>query len=49
MAILPPGAFIGLGLLVALKNMFEQRKSELNRQPLDITEVSADIKPISAS
>lgn len=44
MAVLPPGAFIGLGLLVALKNMFEQRQSELNKQVPNITEVSADIK-----
>lgn len=48
MAILPPGAFIGLGLLIALKNTIAQRQSELNKQTSDITEVSADIKPISA-
>ncbi len=28
LAILPPGAFIGLGLLIALKNHIEQRKTE---------------------
>ena len=27
LALLPPGAFIGLGLLIALKNSFEHRKS----------------------
>ncbi len=48
MAILPPGAFIGLGLLVALKNTFEQRQSELNKQVPNITEVSADIKSTSS-
>ncbi len=28
LAILPPGAFIGLGLLVALKNAIEQRRAQ---------------------
>lgn len=46
MAVLPPGAFIGLGLLVALKNTFEQRQSELNPKQVEITEVSAEIKPM---
>ncbi len=35
LAILPPGAFIGLGLLIALKNYFEARgKKVVKRQPL---------------
>lgn len=28
LAILPPGAFIGLGLLIALKNLIDQRRAE---------------------
>jgi electron transport complex protein RnfE len=27
LAILPPGAFIGLGLLIALKNVIDQRRA----------------------
>ncbi|WP_024850937.1 electron transport complex subunit E [Hydrogenovibrio kuenenii] len=36
LAILPPGAFIGLGLLVALKNAIEQRKLEKKTNALGI-------------
>lgn len=36
LAILPPGAFIGLGLLVALKNVIEQRKQEREQNRLGI-------------
>jgi electron transport complex protein RnfE len=32
-AVLPPGAFIGLGLLIALKNLIEQRAAKRARQP----------------
>ncbi len=32
LAILPPGAFIGLGVLIALKNLFEARRERLDRQ-----------------
>jgi electron transport complex protein RnfE len=32
LAILPPGAFIGLGLLIALKNLIDQRAAA--RQPV---------------
>lgn len=35
LAILPPGAFIGLGLIIAVKNIIEQRKS--NQQAVSIT------------
>jgi len=31
LALLPPGAFIGLGLIVALKNLVDQRK--ISTQP----------------
>ncbi|MCS5589307.1 MAG: electron transport complex subunit RsxE, partial [Candidatus Thioglobus sp.] len=31
LALLPPGAFIGLGLIVALKNLVDQRK--ISSQP----------------
>ncbi len=35
LAILPPGAFIGIGLLIALRNVIEQkRKARLARQPV---------------
>lgn len=36
LAILPPGAFIGLGLLVAWKNAIEQRKTQKMQNPLGI-------------
>ncbi len=32
LAILPPGAFIGLGLLIALKNLIEQRATQKQKQ-----------------
>jgi electron transport complex protein RnfE len=28
LAVLPPGAFIGLGLLIAMKNIIDKRQSE---------------------
>ena len=43
LAILPPGAFIGLGLLIALKNVIDERgtkKSAKKVQPLTDTEPS---------
>ena len=36
LAILPPGAFIGLGLIVALKNAYDIRKQEKMRNKLGI-------------
>ena len=35
LAILPPGAFIGLGLLIALKNAIERRSKQ--QQPMNVT------------
>lgn len=45
LAILPPGAFIGLGLLVALKNVIEQRKQERAQNRLGI---QVAVNPIKA-
>ncbi len=42
LAILPPGAFICLGFLIALKNLFEQRKTERAKQ-------TAPAEPIPAT
>ena len=42
LAILPPGAFIGLGLLIAVKNSIEKHKSK------KVVLVSAPIKPAEA-
>ncbi len=33
LAVLPPGAFIGLGLLIALKNLIDQRLAQKQKQP----------------
>ncbi len=38
LAILPPGAFIGLGLLIAVKNLIEQRAAKRARQSVPATE-----------
>jgi electron transport complex protein RnfE len=43
LAILPPGAFIGLGLLIALKNVIDKRLAEPTKQ-----EVSLPIPPAKA-
>lgn len=34
LAVLPPGAFIGLGLLIALKNLIDQRLAQKQKQPV---------------
>jgi electron transport complex protein RnfE len=34
LAILPPGAFIGLGLLIALKNVIDRRRKERKAAPV---------------
>jgi len=34
LAILPPGAFIGLGLLIAVKNLIDQRRAERRKAPI---------------
>ena len=44
LAILPPGAFLGLGLLIALKNVIEKRQAERAR-----TAIPVQIQPESAS
>jgi len=36
LAILPPGAFIGLGLLIAFKNMFDAKKAKKQQNQLGI-------------
>jgi len=36
LAILPPGAFIGLGLLIALKNVIDQRRVEQATKPFPV-------------
>ncbi|MDH5361178.1 MAG: electron transport complex subunit E [Gammaproteobacteria bacterium] len=41
LAILPPGAFIGLGLLIAIKNIIDARAAERSRQRLPIAEAEA--------
>ncbi len=38
LAILPPGAFIGLGLMIALKNIIDRRLQRRERAPLTTTE-----------
>lgn len=43
LAILPPGAFIGLGLLIALKNGYERHQSQ------KVIQVSVPIKPAENS
>lgn len=39
LAVLPPGAFIGLGLLIAIKNMIDKRQK--SKQPVAITHSEA--------
>ncbi len=39
LAILPPGAFIGLGLMVAVKNIIDARRSKPNSQVISLSEV----------
>lgn len=42
LAVLPPGAFIGLGLLIAAKNAWEQRVSAKQAQPIEfVNQVSS--------
>ncbi|MDH5447217.1 MAG: electron transport complex subunit E [Gammaproteobacteria bacterium] len=43
LAILPPGAFIGLGLLIALKNIIDKRMAARRPTPVPITEVSESL------
>jgi len=37
LAILPPGAFIGLGLLIALKNVIDKKLAEPAKQEVSLT------------
>ena len=37
LAVLPPGAFIGLGLLIALKNLLDQRAEQKQKQAVPAT------------
>jgi len=39
LAILPPGAFIGLGLMVAVKNIIDARRSKPKSQVISLSEV----------
>jgi electron transport complex protein RnfE len=42
LAVLPPGAFIGLGLLIALKNLFDARvQRRAARKSVALREISA--------
>ena len=36
LAILPPGAFIGLGLLIAIKNVIDNRRALRSREPIPV-------------
>lgn len=41
LAILPPGAFIGMGLIIALKNIIDRRLQKTQRTPLTDSEAAA--------
>jgi len=41
LAILPPGAFIGMGLIIALKNIIDRRMQKTQRTPLADSEAAA--------
>jgi electron transport complex protein RnfE len=45
LAILPPGAFIGLGMLIAVKNLIDKRLAQ--RQPAPVPEVQPGEAPAS--
>jgi len=42
LAILPPGAFLGLGILIAIKNVIDARQKQAKAQPVAVT------KPVEA-
>ena len=48
LAILPPGAFIGLGLLIAVKNIIDERSKRKAAQQSRTTPIKADIETASA-
>ena len=43
LAILPPGAFIGLGLLIAMKNAIDSRKQKTQASTLDLKQAQANV------
>jgi electron transport complex protein RnfE len=43
LAILPPGAFIGLGLLIAMKNAIDNRKQKTQASILDLKQAQANV------
>ncbi len=40
LAVLPPGAFLGLGLLIALKNVIDRRLAQPKAQPISTTDTA---------
>ncbi len=42
LAILPPGAFIGLGLLIAMKNAIDNRKQQIQTSALELKQTPAN-------
>ena len=42
LAVLPPGAFIGLGLLIAMKNAIDSRKQKTQASTLDLKQAQAN-------
>ena len=42
LAILPPGAFIGLGLLIAMKNAIDNRKQQIQTSALELKQTQAN-------
>ena len=42
LAILPPGAFIGLGLLIAMKNAIDNRKQQIQTSALELKQTLAN-------
>jgi len=45
LAILPPGAFLCLGLLIALKNIIDERMARRATQPVEIPDTAGHAKP----
>jgi Na+-translocating ferredoxin:NAD+ oxidoreductase subunit E len=43
LAVLPPGAFIGLGLLIALKNIIDKRQAAKQARPVVTIKVSEPV------
>lgn len=51
LAVLPPGAFIGLGLLIAVKNVIDERNKKKAPKPAPVAkeEAETDAEPVTAS